>query len=216
MAVWWILQWRGSSAMAASGSDLCSSAIAHLPQTQKDINDAVSEVWCQSESWRLRQFTHACCVVRPRGERHVLHWNDATMKTWILKMYQWSAHVMWHSELSFDPAFIKRWGAHRNRQVLLWLHVCVRVSFSSSLVIMWHAVLTWHYMKVLETSCVRRGSGIRDAIPLQGAHFLWPFHTSCALLSNSSVTHGLLSLSSLFLYNRFDRSWIKGALDIPV
>lgn len=118
---------------------------------EKDINDAVSEVWCQSESWRLRQFTHACCVVQPRGERHVLHWNYATMKTWILKLYQWSAHVMWHSllgsELSFDPVFIKRWGAHRNRQVLLWLHVSVCVSFSSSLVIMWHTVLTWHYMK---------------------------------------------------------------------
>lgn len=113
---------------------ISSSVIAHLPQTQKDINDAVSEVWCQSESWRLRQFTHAYCVVRPRGERHVLHWNDATLKSWILKMYQWSAHVMWHSllssELSFDPVFIKRWGAHRNRQVLLWLHVYVCVCHS--------------------------------------------------------------------------------------
>lgn len=127
------------SGAAVSGSDLCSSVIAHLPQTQKDINDAVSEVWCQSESWRLRQFTHACCVVRvqPRGERHVRHQNDSVnkTKTWILKKYQQSAHVMWHSllgsELSCDPVFIKRWGGAQEQtgdwsvSSKPWWRVCV-------------------------------------------------------------------------------------------
>jgi len=83
---------------------------------------------------------------------------------------------------------------------------------------MWHAVLT-----LLHENCRKHPvlEEVVSEIPcpwLQGAHILWLiFHTSCALLSDSSVTHGLLCLPSLYLnYNRYDRFWIIEALDIPV
>jgi len=96
--------------------------------------DAEVHSWCCK--WGLlSEWVMETASVHPRMLRRAATWRTTCaplrlcycmLKTWILKMYQWSSHVMWHSllgsELSFDPVFIKRWGTQRNR---LWLHVCV-------------------------------------------------------------------------------------------